>query len=908
MQYSTAATIRLGGKWHIPAWFLVLTVLSTAVGCKKTGPDYPGPQTGGSFAEGGSGGSGGDPGAPCDDGSQRECKVELGEQGGVKSCFVGVETCIDGEWGPCLEPSDEGAGGAPAAHKTRFLRDQVLYELAPAQACGNNPCDPTCKVFDEQPNQAILPDKDVSPYQWLIGSAEDLPTALQDKGSVEPCSMGADCQFNQYCSNPTSGVCTHSKCQVGLGAGLSPTCDPCVDAICQVQPSCCRTHVGPNCEHDLCQVGGPVKSTCDPCATSICSDPAFAYCCSIVGPWDAACAARVPVVCGKTCQAGSWTQACVNAVSSVCNAYCPPENCGESCPTEGQCHVWTPGATNPKCTGVDLAAGIACSSNGQTVLPICNHGTAAAPAGIAIGILPAGQIPAQDPDLACASWCYTSVPIPPGECVNVSSCGQLSDAHEIVVNPPNKPGAVAECHSDDNWTIPPASPKTCAAPACAGSSTAAATKRLNLFFSVDRSGSMLTKSMNLPGTPTRWQQLAGAIKAFAQDPDSAGLGVWVRFWPYSANSPCPQPFPAGCDASGCRIPNVPLGNLTAESGSADSQEMAVISGIDAAVPTNGSTPMYPALAGALAAANTYQLQHPDELTAVVLVTDGQPTQCDTVPSHLAALASSAYLSAGVRTYAIGIADVEEATIASIASAGGGKHFFVDPSDATPVEVQVLTALLDIRSTGVACAFDLPSQATFDDELMTVEFTSGSGSTHPIDRVDTVADCGAGGWYYDDNLNPSRLTLCAETCTAVQENQGSLTFFAPCPNKYDKLVMEEVYEGKCGPGTTPQWGFLAYEATAPSNSSLTFAIQAGFSPTFQQGSGTIVAVAKGSDGSTLCGMGGPSPCPIDLTGILGEPDNHAPYLHLEVSFDPSGDSNHAPSLEEWQVTYSCPDSE
>lgn len=40
---------------------------------------------------------------PCEDGAVRECKETLPELGGVQNCFVGVQVCEAGEWGPCVE-------------------------------------------------------------------------------------------------------------------------------------------------------------------------------------------------------------------------------------------------------------------------------------------------------------------------------------------------------------------------------------------------------------------------------------------------------------------------------------------------------------------------------------------------------------------------------------------------------------------------------------------------------------------------------------------------------------------------------------------------------------------------------------------------------------------------------------
>ena len=38
---------------------------------------------------------------PCVDGDVEDCKVDLPTHNGIAQCFVGVQICSDGEWGPC---------------------------------------------------------------------------------------------------------------------------------------------------------------------------------------------------------------------------------------------------------------------------------------------------------------------------------------------------------------------------------------------------------------------------------------------------------------------------------------------------------------------------------------------------------------------------------------------------------------------------------------------------------------------------------------------------------------------------------------------------------------------------------------------------------------------------------------
>lgn len=80
---------------------------------------------GGAAAGGAAGSEAGAGGASvvCNDGATRKCKVKLPTQSGVTNCFVGVEVCEAGQWGPCRDPNDVrgrtwtatntgGAGGA----------------------------------------------------------------------------------------------------------------------------------------------------------------------------------------------------------------------------------------------------------------------------------------------------------------------------------------------------------------------------------------------------------------------------------------------------------------------------------------------------------------------------------------------------------------------------------------------------------------------------------------------------------------------------------------------------------------------------------------------------------------------------------------------------------------------------
>ncbi|GEM_PF-2911024 len=97
---------------QLMGWFGLLSW--QPVGCSADPPPTPAPYdeptpsiSSGSASETSTGtSSGGDARTvgPCTEMQVRECRIELGAQGAVRNCFVGLQLCRDGRWGPCQEP------------------------------------------------------------------------------------------------------------------------------------------------------------------------------------------------------------------------------------------------------------------------------------------------------------------------------------------------------------------------------------------------------------------------------------------------------------------------------------------------------------------------------------------------------------------------------------------------------------------------------------------------------------------------------------------------------------------------------------------------------------------------------------------------------------------------------------
>ncbi|WP_437971699.1 hypothetical protein WMF04_21380 [Sorangium sp. So ce260] len=208
-----------------------------------------------------------------------------------------------------------------------------------------------------------------------------------------------------------ASTCEHGKCVEG--GPLDPACDPCVAAICAVDPFCCESgwdlacvnevttvcgetcgttdtcgngvcEAGedcsscsqdcgscPTCEHEVCDPGAALDPACDPCAQAVCAaDP---YCCN--NEWDRMCVEAAEQTCGVVCQdscahdlcspGGALDSQCDPCVSAVCAAdpYCCNNSWDRSCVEQA---VNTCGLTCTQACSHDL-----CTA-GEVLDPACD--------------------------------------------------------------------------------------------------------------------------------------------------------------------------------------------------------------------------------------------------------------------------------------------------------------------------------------------------------------------------------------------------------------------------------------------------------------------------------------------------------------------------------------------------------
>jgi hypothetical protein len=291
---------------------------------------------------------------------------------------------------------------------------------------------------------------------------------------------------------------------------------------------------------------------------------------------------------------------------------------------------------------------------------------------------------------------------------------------------------------------------------CAEATAAPQNIGVSMFIAVDKSGSM---------DGDKWDSAKAAFTAFFQDSAADAMSVALRFWPEGA---CDDD---DCNVAACATPQVPLGSL----GDA-AHEQALINLFNATEP-DGGTPMSAALAGATTWAVDQQTgTEGAERFVVLLLTDGEPNGCEEDIDAIAAIAGAAYAS-DVLTFAVGLEGSNEQDMDAIATAGGtSQGFFIGAANA---EAELLAALEAIQQTAVACTFAMPESndpsAPVDPSKVNVTYTpAGTSDVVTILQVSDESACDPtdGGWYYDDPMSPSLITLCPASCDAVQEGDGA----------------------------------------------------------------------------------------------------------------------------------------
>jgi hypothetical protein len=94
-------------------------------------------------------------------------------------------------------------------------------------------------------------------------------------------------------------------------------------------------------------------------------------------------------------------------------------------------------------------------------------------------------------------------------------------------------------------------------------------------------------------------------------------------------------------------------------------------------------------------------------------------------------------------------------------------------DFQPVFDRLAEQIVMTSGSEITCEWNFPAPPTgqsFATDLVAVERSAGGVKT-PLTRVNSEADCAAGGFYFDSLFNPTRLIACPSTCTELQGQVG-----------------------------------------------------------------------------------------------------------------------------------------
>lgn len=289
--------------------------------------------------------------------------------------------------------------------------------------------------------------------------------------------------------------------------------------------------------------------------------------------------------------------------------------------------------------------------------------------------------------------------------------------------------------------------------ACGAFAEQAKGATLNLYITFDKSQSM---------SGTKWDSAKAGLNAFVNDPTSAGVFVALNFFPGKNASTC--------DQFAYKEPVVPYGELPANA-------MPLVAAMNAEKPDGFSTPIYPALGGAILKGIEVASNKPGETAAVLLVTDGLPVgpapMCGNAdpedPQAIADLAAKG-VTFGVRTFVIGLPGVDPAFANKVAASGGTDQAILVGIGNVQVEFQ--KALAKVRGDALPCEYDIPTKVSggeVDPDFVNVELTFADGMPQVLPQDPA---CAGEGWKYDDPAAPKKILFCDASCKAVKADYAA----------------------------------------------------------------------------------------------------------------------------------------
>lgn len=295
---------------------------------------------------------------------------------------------------------------------------------------------------------------------------------------------------------------------------------------------------------------------------------------------------------------------------------------------------------------------------------------------------------------------------------------------------------------------------------------------------VDQQGCCRNSDDAAPEDEWRIQPVRNAMRAFLQDPQSAGIGVGLGFFGDHPVQPPPGEGDPVCTVEDHADATVPIGVLPESSDE-------LISALDDGEP-QGGTPTHLAIDGACDYSNDWKQENPTHKVVVLLVTDGIPEHsCQADIDQAVDSAESCFDSGnGRELYVLGVAANNNDSLDQlndIADAGGTEQAYL--TDSNDVENSVLEALNAIRAdAAIPCTLNIPDPpdgGTIDYGQVNVGVCDAAENTVHTYFVEEPADCDHGAWYYEDVDGEQVVQLCEPTCDTVSVSGAALTLSVGC---------------------------------------------------------------------------------------------------------------------------------
>jgi hypothetical protein len=294
---------------------------------------------------------------------------------------------------------------------------------------------------------------------------------------------------------------------------------------------------------------------------------------------------------------------------------------------------------------------------------------------------------------------------------------------------------------------------------------------------------------------SRWIPAVQAVKGFLARSSSAGLGVGIQYFAVATDSAISCGTNADCGVGICsRASTCNCSNAGAEACdpavyARPDVEIAPLPGNYAALAASldrhcpaTSTPTGPALQGAINKGRQWTMEHPGHKTMVLLVTDGEPSSCNSTVASVEQIAGDGLVTTPrIPTFVVGIGPSLQ-NLDRIAKAGGTERALL-VEDGPTTQQDLADALERIRGSSLPCEFLIPTPQTglsLDYERVNVTFTpTGQPAPKVIPRVADLSMCSGDGWAYDDPAAPRFIRLCPSTCSSLRTAVGTFNIILGC---------------------------------------------------------------------------------------------------------------------------------